>query len=184
MNKAIMLSVNPKWCELIARGEKTIEVRKTRPKLYLPFKVYIYETMGKTETPSFVDEEGHEIYRGRGKVIGEFSCKAIIKLAPISIGSLVTGYIPSPLDAACLTKYELNEYGGGKYLYAWYIDDLVLYDRPKDLSEFQIGCDNKFDAFLCSKCHYCKGEECNRKMKKAPQSWRYVEEVKRDETNL
>lgn len=29
--KAVMLSIRPKWLELIASGKKTIEVRKTRP---------------------------------------------------------------------------------------------------------------------------------------------------------
>ena len=28
MSKAVMLSIRPKWCEKIASGEKTIEVRK------------------------------------------------------------------------------------------------------------------------------------------------------------
>lgn len=36
--KAVMISIRPKWCEKIANGEKTIEVRKTRPKLETPFK--------------------------------------------------------------------------------------------------------------------------------------------------
>lgn len=44
MSKAVMISIRPKWCEKIARGEKTIEVRKTRPKLETPFKCYIYCT--------------------------------------------------------------------------------------------------------------------------------------------
>ena len=39
-----MLSIRPKWCEKIIRGEKTIEVRKTRPKLDTPLKCYIYCT--------------------------------------------------------------------------------------------------------------------------------------------
>lgn len=32
--KAVLLSVKPKWCKLIFSGEKTIEVRKTAPKLF------------------------------------------------------------------------------------------------------------------------------------------------------
>lgn len=44
MSKAIMLSIRQKWCGKIASGEKTIEVRKTRPKLDTPFKCYIYCT--------------------------------------------------------------------------------------------------------------------------------------------
>ena len=35
MSKAVMISIRPKWCEKIINGEKTIEVRKTRPKLVL-----------------------------------------------------------------------------------------------------------------------------------------------------
>ena len=31
--KAVLISIRPKWCELIASGKKTVEVRKTRPKL-------------------------------------------------------------------------------------------------------------------------------------------------------
>lgn len=39
--KSVMLSIRPTWCEEIASGEKTIEVRKTKPKLETPFKCYI-----------------------------------------------------------------------------------------------------------------------------------------------
>ncbi len=40
--KAVMLSIRPKWCDRIATGEKTIEIRKSKPKLEPPFKCYIY----------------------------------------------------------------------------------------------------------------------------------------------
>ena len=46
MSKSVMISIRPKWCEKIVNGEKTIEVRKTRPKLNTPFRVYIYCTLG------------------------------------------------------------------------------------------------------------------------------------------
>ena len=41
MDKAVLISIKPKWCDLIVLGKKTIEVRKTRPKLETPFKAYI-----------------------------------------------------------------------------------------------------------------------------------------------
>ena len=47
MSKAVLISIRPKWCEKIVNGEKTIEVRKTRPKLETPFKVYVYCTLPK-----------------------------------------------------------------------------------------------------------------------------------------
>ena len=43
--KSVLMSIRPEWCEKIANGKKTIEVRKTRPKLETPFKVYIYCTL-------------------------------------------------------------------------------------------------------------------------------------------
>ena len=70
---AIMHSIRPQWCELIALGEKTMEIKKTRPKIEPPFKVYIYQTKGYTETPR-MDEDGHMIFQGRGQVIGEYIC--------------------------------------------------------------------------------------------------------------
>ena len=45
MSKAVLISIRPKWVEKIASGEKTIEVRKTRPKLDTPFRCYIYCTI-------------------------------------------------------------------------------------------------------------------------------------------
>lgn len=42
--KCVLLSIRPKWCEKIVNGEKTIEVRKSRPKIETPFKCYIYCT--------------------------------------------------------------------------------------------------------------------------------------------
>ena len=31
--KAVLISIRPEWCDLISRGKKTLEVRKTRPKI-------------------------------------------------------------------------------------------------------------------------------------------------------
>lgn len=45
--KKVLLSVHPKWCELIFNGKKTIEVRRTRPKLEPPFEVLVYCTKHK-----------------------------------------------------------------------------------------------------------------------------------------
>jgi predicted transcriptional regulator len=46
--KSVLISIQPKWCELIASGKKTVEVRKTIPKIEKPFKCYIYCTQTKT----------------------------------------------------------------------------------------------------------------------------------------
>ena len=37
MSRAVLISIRPEWVEKILSGEKTLEVRKTRPKLEAPF---------------------------------------------------------------------------------------------------------------------------------------------------
>lgn len=81
--KGVLISIQPKWCQLIADKKKVVEVRKTRPKLETPFKVYIYMTMGNT--PKFIFDknlEKHSIYEvepatANGRVVGEFICREI-----------------------------------------------------------------------------------------------------------
>lgn len=81
MSKAVLISINPKWCKLIASGKKTVEVRKTHPKLETPFKCYIYCTKDNTDyVPSRIwwkaDKTGFQ-HILNGKVIGEFVCDFI-----------------------------------------------------------------------------------------------------------
>ena len=82
--KAVLISIQPKWVEKIARGEKTIEVRKTRPKLEAPFKCYIYETIEKVKEIVEEYDSNFKLLRRKrttkqwgGKVIGEFVCDRI-----------------------------------------------------------------------------------------------------------
>lgn len=55
--KAVLMAFHPKRCEKIFSGEKTVDVRNVAPKLKTPYKAYVYETQGATETP-WVDEDG------------------------------------------------------------------------------------------------------------------------------
>ena len=188
--KSVLISIQPKWCELIASGKKTVEVRKTKPKIEMPFKVYIYETQGRTETP-FIDEDGHEIFKGRGKVIGEFVCDRIGYVR--NYGDCVDRYdcIASCLSANEIIEYAKDKSGNFVYTYGWHISDLVIYDKPREIGEFiipsKIGCCNE------GKCRGCKyldrgngyniEDDCNAKfstdefkpLRRPPQSWCYVE---------
>lgn len=155
MNKAVLISIQPKWCELIASGKKTAEVRKTRPKIETPFKCYIYCT--KNGVPNrWLDETKH------GKVIGEFVCNKIYKTFQCN-----SGWIS---ENACLSRNEFFDYlgiergthfGYHKWAFAWCISDLVIYDKPKELSEFS---------------KYGFGHPVP--LKRPPQSWCYVEVMK------
>lgn len=177
--KSVMISIKPKWCELIASGKKTVEVRKTRPKIETPFKCYIYETKGKTEVPTFIDEEGHEIYEGRGQVIGWFICNEIKEV--YANNGVQTYYNGS--EGTCLSDYELIKYASGKKIYYWHISDLVIYDKPKDLCDFMAFGKDCCDRKNCEKCLYlgidnvCDIENIEQPLFRPPQSWGYVEEV-------
>ena len=196
--KAVLISIQPKWCEPIASGEKTIEVRKTRPKLETPFKVYIYCSDSSKDifyrsvysyddllyTPKHKDEckrklteNGHFIYNG--KIIGEFVCDKIIRLN-YSCGSyrceglnrLENDRIAS---ASQLSLYDMRNYLSCNGGYAWHISDLVIYDEPKKLGGFFHACD-KTNGTYCSVCVERRENKC-KSIKRAPQSWCYVEEV-------
>lgn len=120
MSKSVMMSIRPKWCEKIANGEKTIEVRKTRPKLETPFKCYIYCTKASVRYQTICGchvLNSDELYRHpeqgikhgdsielmlcenytkdnflNGKVIGEFICDRIDALA--RVGYMGSGEMP------------------------------------------------------------------------------------------
>lgn len=159
--QAVLISIRPKWCELIASGEKTLEVRKTRPKIKTPFKCYIYETKGKTDMPTFVDEDGHVSYEVGGKVIGEFWCSDFI------VFDCHSGKGLTWLGKTCLTYDELAQYLGNKKGCGWRISDLKIYDKPRELGEFTYWL-----GFISD---FATDNQGN--LKRPPQSWCYVESL-------
>lgn len=163
-NPSVMISIKPQYCELIASGRKTIEVRKTRPKTETPFKCYIYETKGKTDTP-FMDEDGHIDFHGRGQIIGEFICDEIISIKPFGFED-----VEEFEKQTCLNSAEVVKYLNGFYGYGWHISNLVIYDNPKELREFKK---------TCKETNLCYPDNCNRCgwniLLRPPQSWFYIE---------
>ena len=206
--KSVLISIQPKWCELIALGQKTVEVRKTKPKLETPFKVYIYCTkqgkqffhggIGEKEvlfknpdTGKIKFDYSFELMHCKneytkdnflsGKVIGEFVCDQIdeIGYSPEMHGKYISD-IDDIHYVSCLNFEQMFDYLADGYGYAWHISDLVIYDKPRELSEFKRTCDGN-----CQECKYAIWEnarwynepkivDCQNIT--APQSWRYIEE--------
>lgn len=162
MSKAVMLSVRPKWVEKIASGEKTIEVRKTRPNLKTPFKCYIYCTQSGIALGA---------WGKHGKVIGEFTCDRIYEIAPLN-------HAPDDVEKqACLTREEIVNYLKGTG-YGWHISDLRIYDTPRELIEFHTwekckSCSKS--GYESTACIYDENCMIPAAITKAPQSWCYVE---------
>lgn len=187
--KSILLSVKPKWCELIASGKKTIEVRKTRPKIDTPFKVYIYETKTGYVSKSKENDGLIPIKYSTGKVIGEYICDAILPIS-IKYSDPKSKVALREFPYTCLTDKDIMNYlGNGKTGYGWHISDLKIYDKPKELNEFIRICSEWEKEDLTNKClkcnHYFRsysecfaGCDCDGELsiKRPPQSWCYVEE--------
>jgi predicted transcriptional regulator len=178
--KSVLISIQPKWVEKICKGEKTIEVRKTRPKLETPFKVYIYCTKHKErlievvhkgddmgycvyneDTPMFIKTFADMALLGTnmvGKVIGEFVCDRIEDFSQweydySSLLRHINLYAGTNGDYKFLDNYLKGE----KYGYAWHISDLKIYDKPKELSEFyttkcDMPCEHKKRGFNMDFC--------------------------------
>lgn len=218
--KAVLISIQPKWCELIAMGKKTVEVRKTKPKLETPFKVYIYQTKGKEilldvmkdgdtvygdvyhGKPVFIktnEKGGYGLYGVHGKtqkVIGEFVCDRIeeIGFSPYMHGMYICKD-KSFIEKSCIPFDVMFDYLGEEYGYGWHISDLVIYDKPKELSEFRVidyeavqKCENRkqtyysfTDTGYIKNGMYCRAKDdwcirCKTKpITRPPQGWFYVE---------
>lgn len=52
MDKAVLISIRPEWVGKIITGEKTVEIRKTRPKMETPFRCYIRVQMLLDDAPT------------------------------------------------------------------------------------------------------------------------------------
>lgn len=207
----ILISIKPEWVEKILNREKTIEIRKSMPKCELPCKVYIYCTQGKHDNwlrkyPFSIKESFYQLCDDNfnclnGKVIAEFTLNRIDFLIDVGFGIHYVDKELKDLDLdflrtnSCLTDEQIYFYLGlkkdsGYYNdgYVWHIDDLIIYDKPKELDEFSVyipnnKCEKHEQGFNCEKCDYYikQYRTCGscyylyRKLKRPPQSWCYVE---------
>ena len=193
--KSVLISIRPKWCGLIVNGSKTLEIRKTKPRLQTPFKCYIYCTSSNVHECLLQNENGAKLihainyktaipvggYVGNGKVIGEFICDEIINAIDIGGNDF---YAKSCMSLEEWLKYTDNHKGE---MWCWHISELKIYDKPKELKDFFTLCD-----MGCELCEYWTYQRVNadefdmdcgsrvfgcKEVKRPPQSWCYVEEV-------
>lgn len=168
--KAVLISIHPEWCEKIASGEKTLEVRKNRPKLETPFKCYIYRTKGKVK--HILNGKWFNMPVGCD-VIGEFICDTFVI-------DKTFGHDPLFNGAACMSEVECAVYSCRSPLYGWHISNLKIYDRPKMITQFKGMCRLKNWCFGCTDWNYQMADCNGRTITRPPQSWCYVEELASD----
>lgn len=217
--KSILISIKPEWVVDILNGNKTVEIRKTMPKCELPCKVYIYCTKSNKYTCT-INRSKSQLFRGysenqiifngelcNGKVVAEFTLNKIDRLEFCHLGlSHTNAYVPTSENAdyqwqkhSCVDYNKVVGYGKFAPLFVWHIDDLKIYDTPKELSDFEtaIHCfqykniqitrncfgDYVGDYYKNKFCHICKYynhdfEDCDKSrhsLTRPPQSWCYVD---------
>lgn len=178
--KAIMISIQPRYVADILNGNKTLEIRKTLPKCDLPIDVYIYCTKDK--------KYANLINRGgflTGMVVAKFTLNKVEELCPVikiaTNKAIMYRGKPNGIDnmpllkQSCLTNEELNAYlqlGGG---YAWHIDNLVVFNKPKEIGEFYTtNLDKQLPELFDNSIQLPNGTWV-KPLTRAPQSWCYVE---------
>lgn len=197
----ILISIKPEYVCKILNKEKILEIRKSIPKCDLPCKVYVYCTKDRNNV-CVVKQNTSFIYKtinidcvhilgngyiGNGKVVAEFTLNKIDKI------EICDPYIFRNNEQedwkyfeknACLTCEQMMEYIGygedhdgwdKKYDvgYAWHIDDLIIYDKPKELSDFRVWDKtyNNVGAFGWA----FSDEQKYTSLKRPPQSYMFVE---------
>lgn len=187
MSKAVMISIQPQWCEKIAARWKSLELRKSKPNIPLPFKCYIYQTRLKWVFNLLrmleMDDIADTLTIGFGKVIGEFVCDHIL-------GHCEMGNADLAEQQSYVRRADIFKYSGGKEVFGWHISNLVIYDKPKPLNQFYRICDEWEKEGFTQTCRRCYNYERNDAdmcyvccvegefpVERPPQSWCYVEEL-------
>ena len=191
--KSVLISIRPEWCEKIANKVKSLEIRKTVPKLKPPFKVYIYCTSGPPYLNShngyvYLEERDRLGFRGQGLyrrlnpgIIGEFVCDRI-DYWNYHIHDNDTITLERASELSRVSEDELLKYADLGHFYAWHISDLVIYEHPMELGMF--AKPDKCPYNLNGECAYPRHcyragqtKRCGDYLERPPQSWCYVEEV-------
>ena len=156
--KSIILSIKPYWYYLIFEGIKTYEIRKKVPNNNIwDKKVKCYMSKDEKSFNRIPKEFQNKFRKHFGKVGMEFYCgKKTTMLAPKVLKSLcdvsLNQFLRKTYERkSCLSINEIIAYSNGKNVYALEITRLNVIEKPKELSKFNI--------------------------KKAPQSWQYLEGI-------
>lgn len=199
--KAILISIKPEYVAKILNGEKTLEIRKSMPKdfrkLFLNncdegLDVYIYCTkednlmkLSNFRKDKYICGKEYDItdfvwlnigYEGKGKVVAKFTLNKVEEIFTIGMYYHETKTLDKNelSRLSCLSRNDLDIYLQGENGYAWHIDNLEIFGKPKELTDFFVyshtvsgeredGSETKFDIL--------------KPLDKAPQSYCYIRDV-------
>lgn len=120
--KDYILSLRPKWAQLILDGEKVLEIRKTAPLVLAtkdsPLRVWVYETKNGG---------------GCGKIVGMFLCPGIESVTGKDFCTAIRLILLSKKSR--LSVQELRDYKGtSQRLFAWQVTEPRRLQAPVELS--------------------------------------------------
>lgn len=234
--KSILISINPKSVAKILNGKKIMEIRTTAPKCDLPIDVYVYCTKNGPflqEEMDSIDNAGlydyptgvyaalpkeDNVRHGKplnGKVVAKLTLKYVsdkVHVDTFQDGSRFFHSTAQEILLDALEDYDVamafrkRKRKEGSTLFSWWILDLQIFDRPKELWQFQkpgthekylrsLEAARKDDLKLCEEYGFdqwdmreegviANGAELTEEaykigaygLQRPPQSWQYVEE--------
>ena len=184
--KAIMISVRPKWvCKIVDDKTKKDEIRKGSS-LYKAINKLI-EEQGVAPmliycTKEYQGSRHVPTYYLNGKVVARFNATA--EEFPLED---LDDYNNDDIFIAnsCLTVEEMRNYfnhilGEDGYGYVIHINDLEIFDKPKEINEFKTKLHIKGGCKNCPQntglsMSYCKNCDFLLPLTRAPKSWCYIE---------
>lgn len=163
----------------------------------------------------FITSDRHRDTGLSGYVVAKFTLKRVYEITDNSIGEILCANNVPPirlwlysantcdfkhrlqhsqlLEMSCLEDEQLRKYlkNEAQHIgkidgYAWYISNLEIFDKPKELSEFKssVWLRNEYISPnpVCDMCKFPNCKKCERHyclvpLTKAPQSWCYVEDL-------
>lgn len=207
----ILASIHAYYCEKIFSHEKLWELRKSKPNIPLPFRVLVYCSKRRPgEHELFLDFYGSVPRAGwvfpinhktalkmnmlplNGMVIGEITVDRIVPAVayPDCCSHTINMDI---LTEACVDLTDAVKYSAGKTVYAWHIQNAILYEKPLPVTELLLPCTMPAQPYCpaCSHGYIFVNEEeaayyraeggcdtswmCMHNLKRAPQSWCYIQ---------
>ena len=142
-----ILSVRPEWLAKILNKEKTIELRKTAPQT--PCVMLLYCTKNGDGLTYFPNQYAKKELIN-GKIVGQFTLEKMDRLNHQYYNDPANGIVDADVycipneyanqleNKSCVSFKEMCEYGGHKDIFAWHISDLVIFDEPKELSDYGV----------------------------------------------
>lgn len=185
------MSIRLYWFYLIHKGKKKIEVRKNKPKdknfngiVWL----YISKTNWKKDLAKIPFKERAFYESLVGKVVAKFKLNEVCSVECVqhsyycdeSWYQLFTTRKDLVIQDTMLDEADLECYLDGDDGYGWVVDDLEIFDKPKELNEFKTKLHIKGGCKNCPQntgfsMPYCKTCDFLLPLTRAPQSWCYIE---------